>query len=138
MIQFSHPGCYLLSFRYHIGEYPVEEPGFRFLVRIGNKGVVGEVFIYNPQVEVYTEVEVISVEQAFESLQKGNGSWTTYNEKSIDLNEVELRYYLFPVTETQEYILPVYVFHGYGKNDDGVKGNKAQAITNATKVKVDQ
>jgi hypothetical protein len=128
------PGHILVSFRYTIGEHPVEGPGFRFLVRVGNNGEPGEVFIYCPEVERRKSVLLLPVEKAFGELQKGNGSWTTYNEKTIILEEVELRYYLQPVNETQEYVLPVYVFQGYGLNDDGTQGNEAQAIVNAVDI----
>jgi hypothetical protein len=128
-----HDTHILVSFKYQIGDYQVEGPGFRYYVRVGDKGRVGEVFIFCPQVVPYAEVDLRTSAEASQDLAEGKASWMNLRGESAVIEKVSLRYYLFPVIDNQEYVLPVFVFEGSGKSADGSVAGRVGALATAVR-----
>jgi hypothetical protein len=128
-----HETHYLVTFRYQIGDFQVEGPGFRYAVSIGDKGRVAGVSIFYPQFESYTEVELRTPQEAYNDLVSGKGSWMNCKGEKAIFDSVSLRYYLAAINEKQEYILPVYVFEGVSYGDDGPVGGRAGVLVTAVK-----
>ncbi len=128
----------LVSFKYQIGSYQVEGPGFRYYVRVGDKGRVGEAFVFKPEVESYSEVELRTPREAFSDLTAGNCSWMDVRGKTAVIDKVSLRYYLLPVIDSQEYVLPVFVFEGSAKMADGSISGRVGALVTAVTTQLGQ
>jgi hypothetical protein len=125
----NKPLHFLVSFRYKIGDFQVEGPGYRYNVRIGDGGKAGGVFIFYPEVEPYAEVTLKTPHQALDDLAAGiNSYWMDCRGDRAILDQVSLRYYLLPVIEKQEYVLPVYVFEGTAISKEGKEGSAAAAV----------
>jgi hypothetical protein len=122
-----------VTFSYTIGDYRATGPGYGYgySVLVGDRGRIGKVSIYHPELEPYTEADIRLLEEAIDNLSDGKGYWATHGTGKIALYEVSLRYYFLPVIEKQEYVLPVYVFEGAGVNENGIDGDPAIAIVMA-------
>ncbi len=122
-----------VDFRYKIGDYRGEGPGYRFSVLVGDAGKIAGASVFYPQLETYTEVELLSPQEALSDVVKGKGSWMQFQGVKAVLDRVSLRYYLQPVLGRQEYVLPVYVFEGQGMAADGSATGNVSVIATAVK-----
>ena len=120
-----------VNFRYRIGDYRGEGPGYRYSVLVGEGGKVAAASVFYPRLETYAEVELRSPQEALDDVVKGKGSWMQLYGEKVVLDRVSLRYYLQPVIGKQEYVLPVYVFEGTGIEADGSPGGTAAALATA-------
>ena len=124
-----------VDFRYKIGEYRGEGPGYRYSVLVGDRGKIAGASVFYPQLETYAEVDLRSPEEALADVMKGKGSWMQFQGVRAVLDRVSLRYYLQPVLGRQEYVLPVFVFEGQGMAADGSASGTVAVIATAVKSK---
>ncbi len=124
-----------VDFRYKIGDYRGEGPGYKFSVLVGDGGKIAGASMFYPQLVTYTEVELRSPEEALSDVAKGKGSWMQFDGVKAVLDRVSLRYYLQPAIGKQEYVLPVYLFEGQGMAADGSASGTVAVIGTAVKSK---
>jgi len=88
-------------------------PGSMIDVSVGKNGQVLRMLSSWRPVSLLRADSVISVEQAFHALVVGEGSLDVplYCKKVV-VDRVQLKYWLDPPSEKQDYVLPVYEFTG--------------------------
>jgi len=96
--------------------------GNKYQVRVGDGGEVVQVMI-NPVNEVefkaYEEVGIKSVDQAYNELIAGKKYTKPYDAKTIIIDDVATAYWLNAMNQSQDYVVPVYVFRGYYLDANG-------------------
>jgi len=113
--------CHLLvRFSRYVDGIPVTGPGNKFGVRIGDQGEGVEILMWHPELELSTDVETVSPDSALSIIEDGGGSFSVPADcTSIVIKDIYIGYYLSNINESQEYLLPVYVFEGKCYNKDG-------------------
>lgn len=102
----------LVSFDHTVG---ITGPGARHGVRIGDGGEVIQVFINptNPlDLPPHAMMKVKSSEQAFEEMKAERRYYAGTETQKVVIDSVFVAYWLEPIDEGQEYVVPAYVFKG--------------------------
>jgi hypothetical protein len=104
---------WLVDFPYYIDGTEAAGPGSKIEVSIGDKGqVVGVLSSWRPVSPLGTD-NIISEQRAFQDLIQGKGSLEVPVEcKQVVVDKVQLKYWLDPPSEKQDYAVPVYEFTG--------------------------
>jgi hypothetical protein len=111
---------WVVAFPYFVDGTEAAGPGSMIDVSIGDNGQVVRVLSSWRPVSLLRMDSIISVEQAFHALIVGKGSLEVPLDcKKVVVNRVQLKYWLDPPSEKQDYALPVYEFTGtcLDKND---------------------
>jgi hypothetical protein len=101
-----------VTFKRNINGCHYTGPGNNFSVRVGDKGKVVDMMIYTPQYEPDEELNIKTVEQAFEELKTKKKYSCSSNTRKIEIDSITTDYYLIDMEIPQDYITPVYVFSG--------------------------
>jgi len=110
----------LVRFHRQIDGFPVTGSGNQLGVRIGDEGEVITVLIVWRGVTPYDEVVINNPEQAYQELKSGAGSYYAPPDcEKVVVEQVYLAYWMEPLDEHQEYVVPVYEFKGKCLDKDG-------------------
>lgn len=110
----------LVRFHRQIDGFPVIGSGNKFGVRIGDEGEVITILKVWREVTPYNEVVIKTPEQAYQELKSGAGSYyAPLDCEKVLVEQVYLAYWMEPLDEHQEYVVPVYEFKGKCLDKDG-------------------
>jgi len=110
----------LVRFHRQINGFPVNGVGSKFGVRIGDKGEVVAMLKVWRELTPYNEVVINTPEQAYQELTSGTGSYyAPLDCEKVVVEQVYLAYWMEPLDEHQEYVVPVYEFKGRCLDKDG-------------------
>jgi hypothetical protein len=110
----------LVRFHRQIDGFPVTGPGNQLGVRIGDEDGVITVLKVWREVTPYNEVVIKTPEQAYQELKSGDGSYDVPLDcEKVVVEEVYLAYWMEPLDEYQEYVVPIYEFKGKCLDKDG-------------------
>jgi hypothetical protein len=110
----------LVRFHRQIDGFPVTGPGNQLGVRIGDEGEVITVLKVWREVTPYNEVVIKTPEQAYQDLKSGAGSYDACLDcEKVVVEQVNLAYWMEPLDQHQEYVVPVYEFKGKCLDKDG-------------------
>lgn len=110
----------LVRFHRQIDGFPVTGSGNNFGVRIGDEGEVITVLKVWRAVTSYNEVIINTVEQAYQELKSGDGSYyAPLDCEKVVVEQVYLAYWMERLDQHQEYVVPVYEFKGKCLDKDG-------------------
>ncbi len=114
------PTYWLVEFPYFVDGMEATGPGSKIDVSIGDKGeVVKMVWSWRPMSPLGTD-NIISAQQAFLELTQGKGSIELPLDcKQVLVEQVQLKYWLDPTSEKQDYAVPVYEFKGQCVDKNG-------------------
>jgi hypothetical protein len=114
------PTYWLVSFPYQVDGSSATGPGSKIEVSIGDKGeVVKLVWSWRQMLQLSTG-NIISEKQAFQDLINGNGSLDVPLDcRKVVVEQVQLKYWLDPPSEKQDYAVPVYEFKGQCLDKNG-------------------
>jgi hypothetical protein len=115
------PTYWLVEFPYFVDGAEATGPGSKIEVRIGDKGEVVAMIQWSRRLEGYVgERAVISPHQAFQDLTQGKGSLDIPVDcRQVVVEQVQLKYWLDPPSEKQDFIVPVYEFTGQCLDKNG-------------------
>ncbi|MBC8274301.1 MAG: anti-sigma factor [Chloroflexi bacterium] len=107
------PAYWLISFPYPVDDTWTTGPGSKIEVSIGDGGeVAGLLWAWRQMTPVYTE-SIISQKQAYQHLIQGEGSLDVPLDcEQVVVEDVQLKYWINPPSEKQDYAVPVYEFKG--------------------------
>jgi hypothetical protein len=104
---------WVVAFPYFVDGMEATGPGSMIDVSIGDNGQVVRVLSSWRPVSLLRMDSIISVEQAFHALVVGEGSLEVPLDcKKVVVNRIQLKYWLDPPSEKQDYAVPVYEFTG--------------------------
>jgi len=110
----------LVRFHRQIDGFPTTGPGNQLGVRIGDEDEVITVLKVWREVTPYNEVVIKTTEQAYQELKSGAGSYDAPLDcEKVVVEQVYLAYWMEPLDERQEYVVPVYEFKGKCLDKDG-------------------
>jgi len=110
----------LVRFHRQIDGFPVTGAGNQLGVRIGDEGEVITILKVWREVTPYNEVVVKIPEQAYQELKSGAGSYDVPLDcEKVVVEQVYLAYWMEPLDQHQEYVVPVYEFKGKCLDKDG-------------------
>jgi hypothetical protein len=110
----------LVRFHRQIDGFPVIGSGNKFGVRIGDEGEVVTILKVWREVAPYNEVVINTPEQAYQELKSGAGSYyAPLDCERVVVEQVYLAYWMEPLDQYQEYVVPVYEFKGKCLDKDG-------------------
>jgi len=110
----------LVRFHRQIDGFPVTGAGNQLGVRIGDEGEVITILKVWREVTPYNEVVIKTPEQAYQELKSGAGSYDAPLDcEKVVVEQVYLAYWMEPLDEHQEYVVPVYEFKGKCLYKDG-------------------
>jgi len=110
----------LVRFHRQIDGFPVTGPGNQLGVRIGDEGEVITILKVWREVTPYDEVVIKTPEQAYQELKSGAGSYyVPLDCEKVVVEQIYLAYWMEPLDEHQEYVVPVYEFKGKCLDKDG-------------------
>ena len=110
----------LVRFHRQIDGFPVIGSGNKFGVRIGDGGEVITVLKVWREITPYKEVVINTPEQAYQELRSGAGSYYAPMDcEEVVVERVYLAYWMEPLDQYQEYVVPVYEFKGKCLDKDG-------------------
>jgi len=114
------PSYWLVKFPFNVDGSPVTGPGAKTEVSIGDEGEpVSLVWAWKEVMPVYTE-KIKSEQSAFDDIVNNKGTVDMpVSCPNVRIDEVQLSYWIDPLSEKQDYILPVYVFKGGCLDDSG-------------------
>ncbi len=98
-----------------INGVPVVGPGNKLKVYIGDNGEVVGLLKAWKDVEPYMDIRIEAPTTAYNELTAGNGIYITPRMDQVDkvnIKNISLAYWMDPADQTQEYVLPVFVFEG--------------------------
>jgi hypothetical protein len=103
----------LVRFHRQIDGFPVTGTGNKFGARIGDEGEVVAILKVWREITPYNEVVINGPEQAYQELTSGNGSYyAPLDCERVVVEQVYLAYWMEPLDQHQEYVVPVYEFKG--------------------------
>jgi hypothetical protein len=107
------PTYWLVQFPYFVDGAEATGPGSKIEVSVGDNGeVVKMVWSWRPVSPLGTD-NIISPMQAFQDLTQGKGGIELpLNCQQVVVDKVQLKYWLDPPSEKQDYAVPVYEFTG--------------------------
>lgn len=119
-IEPSAPTYWLVSFPYQVDGASATGPGSKIEVSIGDGGeVVRMLWSWRPMSPVSTG-NIISERQAYQDLVQGQGSLDVPLDcRQVVVEQVQLKYWLDPPSEKQDYAVPVYEFTGQCLDKNG-------------------
>jgi hypothetical protein len=110
----------LVRFHRQIDGFPVTGPGNQLGVRIGDEGEVIAILKAWREVTPYNEVAIKTPEQAYQELKSGAGSYDAPLDcEKVVVEQVYLAYWMEPLDQHEEYVVPVYEFKGKCLDKDG-------------------
>lgn len=110
----------LVRFHRQIDGFPVTGPGNQLGVRIGDEGEVITVLKVWREVTPYNEVVIKTPEQAYQELKSGAGYYyVPLDCEKVVVEQIYLAYWMEPLDQHQEYVVPVYEFKGKCLDNDG-------------------
>jgi hypothetical protein len=114
------PTYWLVDFPYQVDGGSATGPGSKIEVSVGDKGeVVKVVWSWRLMSPLGTD-NIISENQAFQDLTQGKGSVDIPLEcRQVVVEQVQLKYWLDPPSEKQDYAVPVYEFTGQCLDKNG-------------------
>ena len=107
------PRYWMVSLPYRMGNILTTGPGARIETNIGSSGeVLKLVWAWREVSPVYSG-NIRSSESAYQALTRGQGSIDIPLDSSrLIVQQVNLAYWIDPLSEKQSYLLPVYEFKG--------------------------
>jgi len=107
------PTYWLVDFPYFMDGTEATGPGSKIEVSVGDNGqVVGMLWSWRQMSPLGID-NIISEQQAFQELTQGKGSLEVPLDcKQVIIEQVQLKYWLDPPSEEQDYAVPVYEFTG--------------------------
>lgn len=114
------PSFWLVKFPFYIDGNTVTGPGAKMEVSIGDDGEpVSLVWAWKGVTPVYTG-KIKSEQSAFDDIVNNKGTVDMpVSCQNVRVDEVQLGYWLDPISESQDYTLPVYIFRGDCLNNEG-------------------
>jgi hypothetical protein len=114
------PTYWLVEFPYFIDGMEATGPGSKIDVSVGDKGeVVKMVWSWRSTSPLGAD-NIISEQQAFQALTQGKGSIELPLDcRQVVVEQVQLKYWLDPPSEKQNYAVPVYEFKGQCQDKNG-------------------
>jgi hypothetical protein len=111
---------WLVDFPYQIDGASATGPGSKIEVSVGDKGeVVKLVWSWRPMSPLSTG-NIISQQKAYDDLIQGKGSLDVPLDcRQVVVEQVQLKYWLDPPSEKQDYAVPVYEFTGQCLDKNG-------------------
>jgi hypothetical protein len=110
----------LVRFHRQIDGFSVTGPGNQLGVRIGDEGEVVTILKVWREVTPYNEVVIKTPEQAYQELKSGAGSYDVPLDcEKVVVEQVYLAYWMEPLDQHQENVVPVYEFKGKCLDKDG-------------------
>jgi hypothetical protein len=110
----------LVRFHRQIDGFPVTGSGNQLGVRIGDEGEVITILKAWREVTPYSEVVIKTPEQAYQELKSGAGSYyAPLDCEKVVVEQVYLAYWMEPLDEHQDYVVPIYEFKGECLDKDG-------------------
>jgi hypothetical protein len=127
------PSYWLVKFPFNVDGNPVTGPGAKTEVSIGDEGEpVSMVWAWKEVTPAYTE-NIKSEQSAFDDIVNNKGTVDMpVSCPNVRIDDVQLSYWIDPLSEKQDYILPVYVFKGDCLDDNGHYIEGFTAWTDAT------
>jgi len=114
------PSHLLIRFTRSIDGIPTTGPGNKLGIRIGDQGQVIRIQMWHPELEIYKNIEIIGPLEAFNNLEAAGGQTVVPTEcNSVVIEDISLGYYMPGTNETQEYVMPVYIFKGKCLDEKG-------------------
>ncbi len=121
-------------FSFSINNYRLTGPAFNYNLRLADKGEVVQMMIYPVSYKPHEEVEIKSVEQAYNELIKGKQYVISPDSTRININNISIGYWMDSMSQGQEYIIPVFIFRGECLNsNDKIVDNRFTAWIEAVK-----
>jgi len=111
---------WLVDFPFFVNGMEATGPGSKIEVSVGDGGeVVGMLWSWRPMSPLGTD-NIISEQKAYQDLINGNGSLDVPLDcRKVVVEQVQLKYWLDPPSEKQDYALPVYEFTGQCLDKNG-------------------
>jgi len=110
----------LVRFHRQIDGFPVTGAGNQLGVRIGDEGEVITILKVWREVTPYNEVVIKIPDQAYQELKSGAGSYDVPLDcEKVVVEQVYSAYWMEPLDQHQEYVVPVYEFKGKCLDKDG-------------------
>jgi len=107
------PTYWLVEFPYFLEGGEATGPGSKIEVSVGDKGEVVNMLWSGRQMSPLGTDNIISEQKAFQDLTQGKGSLEVPLDcRQVVIEDVQLKYWLDPTSEKQDYALPVYEFTG--------------------------
>jgi hypothetical protein len=114
------PTYWLVEFPYFVDGAVATGPGSKIEVSVGDRGQVVDMQRSWRQMSPYRTDNIISEQQAFQELIQGEGSLEVPLDcKQVIVDGVQLKYWLDPPSEEQDYVIPVYEFTGRCLDQNG-------------------
>jgi len=111
---------WLVSFPYFVDGASATGPGSKIEVSIGDNGEVVRLLWSWRQMTPTSDMNIISQKQAYEDLIQGKGSLDIpLGCDRVVVEKVQLKYWLDPPSEKQDYAVPVYEFTGQCLDKNG-------------------
>jgi hypothetical protein len=109
-----------VDFPYQVDGASATGPGSKIEVSVGDKGEVVSLVWSWRQMSSLSTANIISENQAFQDLIQGKGSLDVPLDcRQVVVEQVQLKYWLDPPSEKQDYALPVYEFTGQCLDKNG-------------------
>jgi hypothetical protein len=116
----SAPTYWLVSFPYQVDGASATGPGSKMEVSVGVGGEVVSMLWSWRQMSPLGTDNIISEKQAYQDLINGNGSLDVPLDcRQVVVEQVQLKYWLDPPSEKQDYAVPVYEFTGQCLDKNG-------------------
>jgi hypothetical protein len=114
------PSYWLVKFPFNVDGNPVTGPGAKTEVSIGDEGEpVSLIWAWKEVTPAYTE-KIKSEQSAFDDIVNNRGTVDMpVSCPNVRIDEVQLSYWIDPLSEKQDYILPVFVFKGDCLDNNG-------------------
>jgi hypothetical protein len=114
------PTYWLVDFPYQVDGASATGPGSKIEVSVGDKGEVVKLVWSWRQMSPLSTGNIISERQAYDDLIRGKGSLDVPLDcQKVVVEQVQLKYWLDPPSEKQDYVLPVYEFKGQCLDKNG-------------------
>jgi len=116
----SAPTYWLVSFPYQVDGASATGPGSKMEVSVGDGGEVVRMLWSWRQMSPLGTDNIISERQAYDELIQGKGSLDVPLDcRQVVVEQVQLKYWLDPTSEKQDYAVPVYEFKGQCLDKNG-------------------
>jgi hypothetical protein len=114
------PTYWLVDFPYQVNGASATGPGSKIEVSVGDRGEVVSMLWSGRQMSPLGTDNIISEQQAFLDLTRGKGSIELPLDcRQVVIEDVQLKYWLDPPSEKQDYAVPVYEFTGQCLDKNG-------------------
>jgi hypothetical protein len=125
------PTYWLVDFPYQVDGGSATGPGSKIEASVGDKGEIVKLVWSGRQMSPLSTGNIISQQQAYQDLIQGKGSLDVPLDcQKVVVEQVQLKYWLDPPSEKQDYAVPVYEFTGQCLDKNG---NTLENFTGWTK-----